>query len=263
MDSDTDPPSNRKEIFMKKSIYLMAVTGCILALVSGCGSRKEVVLLASAVTQEEASSGGETVGEGDSDGTADGSTSGEENAGAGTSVGTVDGSASGGEAAGVGDSVGMADGSTSGAETAFVFICGAVVNPGVYEVENGSRICDVLELAGGFGEDAETDYLNLAEPVSDGQKVYVPTQGETATALFAGEETETAEAVEEASGRVNINTASKEVLVTLPGIGESKADSILAYRAEHGGFSSIEEIMEIPGIKEAVFSKIKELITVD
>jgi competence protein ComEA len=244
MDSDTDPPSNRKEIFMKKSIYLMAVTGCILALVSGCGSRKEAVLLATAVTQEEASSGGEAAVAGDSVGTADGSTSGE-------------------EAAGAGDSVGTADGSTSGAENVFVFICGAVVNPGVYEVENGSRICDVLELAGGFGEDAETDYLNLAEPVSDGQKVYVPTQGETATALFAGEETETAEAVEEASGRVNINTASKEVLVTLPGIGESKADNILAYRAEHGGFSSIEEIMEIPGIKEAVFSKIKELITVD
>jgi competence protein ComEA len=64
------------------------------------------------------------------------------------------------------------------------------------------------------------------------------------------------------SGKVNINTATKEQLVTLPGIGESKADSIIAYRTEHGSFSSIEEIMEIPGIKEAVFSKIKELITV-
>jgi competence protein ComEA len=124
----------------------------------------------------------------------------------------------------------------------------------VYEVENGSRICDVLELAGGFSEDAGTDYLNLAETVSDGEKVYVPTADELEVELAAEEEAD--------SGKININTATKEQLVTLPGIGESKADSIISYRTEHGGFSSIEEIMEIPGIKDAVFSKIKELITV-
>jgi competence protein ComEA len=143
---------------------------------------------------------------------------------------------------------------TEKSDTVLVYICGAVVTPGVYEVENGSRICDVLELAGGFSEDAGTDYLNLAETVSDGEKVYVPTAGELEVELLAEEEA--------ASGKININTATKEQLVTLPGIGESKADSIISYRAEHGGFSSIEEIMEIPGIKEAVFSKIKELITV-
>jgi competence protein ComEA len=139
-------------------------------------------------------------------------------------------------------------------DTVFVYICGAVVSPGVYEVEAGSRICDVLELAGGFSEDAGTDYLNLAETVCDGEKVYVPTADELEVELIAEEEAD--------SGKININTATKEQLVTLPGIGESKADSIISYRSEHGGFSSIEEIMEIPGIKDAVFSKIKELITV-
>jgi competence protein ComEA len=143
---------------------------------------------------------------------------------------------------------------TEKTDTVFVYICGAVVNSGVYEVENGSRICDVLALAGGFSEDAGTDYLNLAETVTDGEKVYVPTMEELEVELMAEEEA--------SSGKVNINTATKEQLVTLPGIGESKADSIIAYRTEHGSFSSIEEIMEIPGIKEAVFSKIKELITV-
>jgi competence protein ComEA len=99
--------------------------------------------------------------------------------------------------------------------------------------------------------------------VSDGQKVYVPRTDE----LAEGIGTQTQESLdtsgaEEVSGKININTAAKEILITLPGIGEAKADSIIAYRTEHGGFSTIEEIMEIPGIKEAVFSKIKELITV-
>jgi competence protein ComEA len=226
MESDTDSPSSRKEIFMKKSIYLMAVSGCVLALVGGCGSRKEAVLLESAVSQEGT----------DSECAAGDSMSGMETVGSGDSAGTS------------GDAVN---------DTVFVYICGAVTNPGVYEMDSGSRICDVLEQAGGFSEEASTTYLNLAEFVSDGQKVYVPTQEELTVELLAEEET-----AEAGSGKININTASKEVLVTLPGIGESKADSIIAYRTEHGGFSSIEEIMEIPGIKEAVFSKIKELITV-
>jgi competence protein ComEA len=137
-----------------------------------------------------------------------------------------------------------------------VYICGAVANPGVYELTGGSRICDALDAAGGFSENAGTTYLNLAEFVSDGQKIYVPTQEELTVELAAEEEAAADD------GRININTASKEQLVTLPGIGDAKADSIIAYRTEHGAFSTIEEIMEIPGIKEAVFSKIKDFISV-
>jgi competence protein ComEA len=237
MEPDTDSPSNRKEIFMKKSIYLMAVSGCVFALVSGCGSRKEAVLLESAVSQEGTVSDDTALNAADSEGAG------------GDWMSSAD-------ASGFGDSGGTAGDAEN--DTVFVYICGAVTNPGVYEMDSGSRICDVLDQAGGFSEDASTTYLNLAEFVSDGQKVYVPTQEELTVELFAEED-----AAEAGSGKININTASKEVLVTLPGIGESKADSIIAYRTEHGGFSSIEEIMEIPGIKEAVFSKIKELITVD
>ena len=145
--------------------------------------------------------------------------------------------------------------STIAPELAAVHVCGAVVSPGVYELPKGSRVWDALEAAGGFLESASTDYLNLAEVIADGQKIYVPTC-EEATMRMDMEE-------EEESGKVNINRASKELLMTLPGIGETKAESILAYRNEHGSFSSIEEIMEIPGIKEAVFSKIKDYITVN
>lgn len=144
---------------------------------------------------------------------------------------------------------------TAAPELAAVHVCGAVVSPGVYELPKSSRVWDALEAAGGFLESASTDYLNLAEVIADGQKIYVPTC-EEATMCMEMEE-------EEESGKVNINRASKELLMTLPGIGETKAESILAYRNEHGSFSSIEEIMEIPGIKEAVFSKIKDYITVN
>jgi competence protein ComEA len=248
---------------MKKSIYLMAVIVSGLLMVTGCGSQKEAVLLESAVQQDgivsdEDGSGVTDVGE------PDGLTGTGELTGSAKTGGNVVGSSTTGENTDGAESSGTATpGEVPGADTLYVFICGAVADPGVYEVAAGSRICDVLELAGGFGEDAGTDYLNLAEPVSDGQKVYVPRVDELAEGIATQtEEPLDSSGAEEASGKININTAAKEILITLPGIGEAKADSIIAYRTEHGGFSSIEEIMEIPGIKEAVFSKIKELITV-
>jgi competence protein ComEA len=237
---------------MKKSIYLMVAIVCVLSMVTGCGRQKEAVLLEAAV-QQDGTVSDEDVSTGTGE-TTDSAEIGGNVVGSGTTGENADGAKSSGAAT---------PGEVSGTDTLYVFICGAVVNPGVYEVAAGSRICDVLALAGGFGEDAGTDYLNLAEPVSDGQKVYVPRTDELAEGI--GTQTQEpldASGAEEVSGKININTAAKETLVTLPGIGEAKADSIIAYRTEHGGFSSIEEIMEIPGIKEAVFSKIKELITV-
>lgn len=136
-----------------------------------------------------------------------------------------------------------------------VYICGAVVRPGVYEVPEGSRIFQVLELAGGFTEDAAVTELNQAEPVHDGQMLRVLTVEEAAA--------EAAEAQETADGRVNINTASVEELMGLAGIGESKAQSIVAYREEHGAFSETEELMNITGIKAGVYEKIKNNIKVD
>lgn len=170
-----------------------------------------------------------------------------------------------------------------------VHVCGAVNAPGVYILAAECRVWDAIDAAGGFSEDADTNYLNLAGTICDGQKVYVPTTGEVDSIAESGWnalEAAQSEAKRNASNpatsgdqnalnpdqatagdrnnqRVNINTADQAMLTGLPGIGEAKAKRIIAYRTEHGRFSSIEEIMEISGIKEAVFSKIKDYITVD
>lgn len=147
---------------------------------------------------------------------------------------------------------------TAESETGYicVFITGHVRNPGVYEVSEGTRLYQLVELAGGFTEEAAKDYLNLAECVRDGDKITVYSNEETADTSISGSMDGGREL------RVNINTADKEALMTLPGIGESKADAILRYREENGSFSSIEDIMNISGIKQGAFDKIKDLITI-
>ncbi len=107
--------------------------------------------------------------------------------------------------------------------------------------------------------------VNQAQPLSDGQQVYVPTVQEAEEGSFVPavpETTGTGESMGTEDGIVNLNTADAETLKTLSGIGDSKAQAILAYREEHGGFSSIEEIMQVPGIKESTFSMIKDKIAV-
>ena len=156
--------------------------------------------------------------------------------------------------------------------TYFVHICGAVVKPGVYEVAAGSRVFELLELAGGFSDEAATDAVNLAMAVSDGSQIQIPTieqaaeQGEQPWVTYAGGGSGDTTSVNGASstltGLVNINTASSAELMTLPGIGQAKADSIIAYRSEKGKFTRIEDIMQITGIKEGVFEKIKDRICV-
>lgn len=139
----------------------------------------------------------------------------------------------------------------------YVYICGAVNSPGVYAVEAGSRICDLFETAGGLTKEAATDYWNQARVLVDGEMIYVPTEEE------AGERTIEDKTVTSSNNKVNINTASKEELMTLPGIGESKALAIISYRQENGRFSSIEELKDISGIKDGVFLKIEEYIVAD
>lgn len=142
----------------------------------------------------------------------------------------------------------------------YVYVCGAVKNPGVYSLSSGSRIYQAISLAGGLREDASEDSINQAEEVADGQMIKVLTVEEAQTSV---EQTDAGEGMKEDDGRVNLNTASADELMTLPGIGESKAMSILSYREERGGFGSIEELKNITGIKEGVYSKIKDYITVN
>ena len=132
----------------------------------------------------------------------------------------------------------------------YVYVCGAVEREGVYRLPAGSRIYEAVEMAGGFREDAATAEVNQAEVLQDEARVYVPTFAE----VVAGEA--------ENDGKINLNKATKEELMTLPGVGASRAESIIQYRNENSGFKSIDEIMLISGIKDGLFEKIKDLIKV-
>lgn len=132
----------------------------------------------------------------------------------------------------------------------YVFVCGAVEQPGVYELLEGSRAFEAIQAAGGFSEQAAENEVNQAEILKDEMKLYVPTLQD----LELQQEAE--------SRKININKATQADLMTLPGVGEAKANQIIQYREEHGAFQSIEDIMLISGIKEGLFQKIKDYITV-
>lgn len=139
----------------------------------------------------------------------------------------------------------------------YVYVCGAVTSPGVYVLKEGSRVYEAIALAGGMTENAGKDGLNQAEPIEDGQMIRVPTKEETLESpegMTHGTDCE--------DSRIDLNRATAEELMTLPGVGQSKADSIIRYRMEHGGFSAVEEIMNVEGIKEGVFNRIKDNIKV-
>ena len=150
-----------------------------------------------------------------------------------------------------------------------VHICGAVKAPGVYELEQGSRVMDAVNAGGGFLPEAAQDSCNLAEPVTDGCQIYIMTKQESLEAEKASGIRQTGR-IDGASaavsgtgaGLVNLNTADKAALMTLPGIGENRADDILKWRSKNGGFQRIEDIMKISGIKKGAFEKIKDKITV-
>ena len=146
------------------------------------------------------------------------------------------------------------------AETVYVYVCGAVNAPGVYELKEDARVFEAISLAGGMTAEAAPEAVSQARTVADGEQIYVPTVQEIQMQGAGVEDIVTGNA--DVSGKVNINTAGKEELMTLTGIGEAKAQSILDYREKHGRFGSIEDLMLIEGIKEGVCNKIKEDITI-
>ena len=139
-------------------------------------------------------------------------------------------------------------------QTVWVYVCGAVNQPGVYELSADARKADALNAAGGFTEDAATDAVNLAAHIEDADMLRIPHVGEVCEPEEDGFEQS------EMTRKVNINTASESELMTLPGIGKSKAEAITEYRKKAGGFSCIEDLMKVPGIKEGTFERIKEQI---
>ena len=169
--------------------------------------------------------------------------------------------------------------------TIYVDVCGAVVNPGVYELSSDSRVFQAIEKAGGYLPGAAASYLNRARSLSDGQQIYVPTQEEVDSQTIPLTQDETAQdgmvqegtaqtgtaayntadgtGTTQAGQRIDLNTADVSQLSTLTGVGESKARAIIAYREENGPFTSIEDIMNVPGIKEGTYEKIKDKIAIE
>lgn len=153
----------------------------------------------------------------------------------------------------------------------YVYVCGAVNEPGVYKLASGARLYEALEKAGGLAEDAYGTWLNQAEALTDGQKIEVPTKKEAAklakaSAQTGGDGSGTGGSGEggsaDSSGKVNLNTATREELMTLSGIGESKANAIIEYREQNGNFKSIEDIKNVSGIGDATFRNLESSITV-
>ena len=147
-----------------------------------------------------------------------------------------------------------------------VFVCGAVEREGVYKLPDGSRVIDAVRAAGGFSKEADTTYINQAEYVYDTQRIEIPTleQADLMRTESGQDQAPTGSAGgRDPDGRININHAAKQELMELPGIGESKAERIIAYRQAHGDFTSCEEIMNVNGIGEAMFENIKDHISVE
>ena len=129
-----------------------------------------------------------------------------------------------------------------------VYVSGAVANPGVYTLPEGSRVDAVVEAAGGFAPGAESERVNLAALLEDGQQIDVP--GIISTNHIN-------------AGRVNINSATVSELDTLPGIGPTTAQTIVDYRLQHGAFQIIQDIQNVPGIGPATYDRIKDYITIE
>lgn len=144
----------------------------------------------------------------------------------------------------------------------YVHVCGQVHTPGVYELPEGSRIYEAVAAAGGMTEQAAGERLNQAATVEDGQQIYVLSKEEAAAGEAGAGEDAILGTSQAEDGKVDLNTATAEELMTLSGIGEAKAKAILRYREEHGGFQKVEELMEVEGIKEGVFQKIKEQVKI-
>ena len=148
-------------------------------------------------------------------------------------------------------------------EKKYVFISGAVIKSGVYEITESSRLYEVIKMAGGFADNASADSINQARKVMDGEQIKIPTIQEVENGEVIEEIIPQNNTLEgEASIAVNINTASEAILCTVNGVGANRAKAIIAYRDQHGEFKQIEDIMKVEGIKEGLFAKMKEQITV-
>ncbi|MBP3487549.1 MAG: helix-hairpin-helix domain-containing protein [Roseburia sp.] len=241
----------------------------LLCLMAGCGTEHTVYLEQTTAATEQMEDGGDTAEAEEQAQDAAGGEAPEDAAGGKNAVRTAAEQAA---AAGAKNDLNGTEADDAGEERqeCCVYVCGAVRSPGVYILDAGARIYEAIALAGGLAENAGLTAVNQAQEICDGQMIYIPTKEEAAAypaasqtaAGSASEQTAQAAGEQEADGRVNLNTASEAELMTLSGIGQSKAEAILLYRETHGGFSSVEEIMNVDGIKEGSYNRIKDSIKV-
>ncbi len=155
------------------------------------------------------------------------------------------------------ESAASASEETAASGEVVVHVAGAVSAPGVYTLPADSRVDDAVRAAGATA-DADLSQLNLAQKLADGQKITVPAAGETPAPADNAAPSDSGQS----GALININTATREELETLPSIGEVRAQAIIAYREEHGGFRTTDELMEVSGIGEKIFADISPHITV-
>lgn len=144
----------------------------------------------------------------------------------------------------------------------WVDVSGAVNTPGVYRLKQGSRVFEAVQEAGGFLENADTAGINQASVLSDGEKLQIYTIEEAQQMEIQPQEFSDSREKADTNGKININTADLAELQEIPGVGEKKAQSIMEYRENCGGFQNIEQLQEVPGIKGKTFDKVKDYITV-
>lgn len=240
---------------MKKTILILILSVFITVLAAACGEQE--------VALSDVSAGAETAG----------SLADRAETGAVTGAEAEDAAlnASGGTGAAgitaVGDSSGDQMGTVETATvantgTVCVYVCGEVVTPGVYELAAGARIYEAVMLAGGLTDEADSAVINQAEPVTDSMMIRIPAKGSeeavaAETAYASGQVLSS-----DGTALVDINTADAAALTTLPGIGESKAAAIVAYRQEHGRFTATEDLRNVSGIGDSTYERLAPLITV-
>jgi competence protein ComEA len=150
--------------------------------------------------------------------------------------------------------------------TIYVHVCGHVKYPGVYQMQEGSRVYEAIDKAGGMLEEGAGDAMNMAAVLEDGMRIMVPDLAQAAQMIEQGAVFDPGSSASvsdrKSSGKVNLNRADVKELMTLTGIGQSRAEAIIRYREEIGSFERIEDVMKVSGIKESAFNKIKDDITV-
>lgn len=225
---------------MNKTIMILILSVLITAVSAACGAG-EVVL-----SERDSNAVVETVPDPDGDSAAE--RAGESTSATEAATSTVpDGSD---PAAGTDQDSGV-----------YVYVCGEVVTPGVYCLQQGARIYEAVTLAGGFTSDANVSIVNQAETVTDGMMIRIPAEGSEDTAMASS--TAPGQTVaSDSQTQVNINTADMDTLMTLPGIGETKAVAIIAWRQENGGFTDIADIRNVSGIGDSTYERLRTLITV-